>query len=51
MSRQNAGNQIQRTAADLASFSNRLADAEMKLNHQERMNLRSAAICRIARTS
>jgi chromosome segregation ATPase len=39
MSRQNAGNQIQRTAADLASFSNRLADAEMKLNHQERMNL------------
>jgi len=39
MNRQNAEGQIHRAEAEISTLSNRLADAEMKLNHQERMNL------------
>lgn len=39
MNRQRAGNQTQRAEGEIGSLSNRLAEAEMKLNHLERMNL------------
>ena len=39
MNRRDAGNQIHRAETEISSLSNQLAEAEMKLNHQERMSL------------